>query len=309
METALGSDALWIVLSGCLVAVSAGVLGCYLLLRRSAMMGDAISHAVLPGIVAAYLLSGSLNALPALLGAAAVGLLCTLLIGALEQRASVQSDAATGLVYTFLFAVGVIMISAMGGNVDLDADCILFGELAFLPFGERAGGVPVQTLLLGANLLLVLGGVGFGFRGLFLTTFDPLFARALGISTGFWQNLLMAMTALTAVVAFESVGAILVVGFLVVPAATAHLLTDRLPVMMALASLAGVLASLGGYALALSLDANIAGAMMVVLGAEFALVFAVQMLVSRSNARRSDAPPGSGPLRASSPEASYPPSR
>jgi manganese/zinc/iron transport system permease protein len=309
MEAAIGSDALWIVLSGCLVAVSAGVLGCYLLLRRSAMMGDAISHAVLPGIVAAYFFSGSLQALPALLGAAAVGLLCTLLISALEQRASVQSDAATGLVYTFLFAVGVIMVSGTGGHVDLDADCILFGELAFLPFGERLEGVPMQTLLLGGNLLLVLAAVAFGFRGLFLTTFDPLFARALGISTGFWQNLLMALTALTAVVAFESVGAILVVGFLVVPAATAHLLTDRLPVMMALAALAGVTASVGGYALALSLDANIAGAMMVVLGAEFALAFAYQALAKRGGASAHPMRPEPGPLTTSEPGAGGPPSR
>ncbi len=273
MENILWQDAFWIVLTGSLVAVSGALLGSYLLLRRQAMIGDAIAHSVLPGIAAAYLLSGGLHSAPALLGAASVGLGCTWLIDTVQRKGGVQNDAAMGLVFTFLFAIGVIMVSAFGGNVDLDQECVLYGELGFIVFDERYWGIPRSTLWLGGNLVLILLVIILGYRGLFLTTFDPEYARATGFSTGRWHYLLMALVSVSAVNSFESVGAILVVAFLTVPAATAHLLSDKLRNMLVLASVFSVAGSLGGYLLAAWLNANIAGAMTVVLGLQFALVF------------------------------------
>lgn len=271
----MGTDAFWIVLTGALVAVSSGLLGGFLLLRRMALIGDAISHAVLPGIVAAYLLSGSLHSLPALLGAAAVGLLSTVGIEALHRRGGLPGDASMGMVFTFLFALGVIGVSAFGGNADLDQECVLYGELAFVGFTERWMGIPAGTAVLAGNLVLVLAVIGIGWRGLFLTTFDPAYAAAIGVSTAFWHYLLMALVSLTTVVSFEAVGAILVVAFLIGPAAIGHLLTDRLPVLLGWAVASGVGASLGGYALAAALNANVAGSMTAVLGLEFVLAFAL----------------------------------
>ncbi len=273
MNSLFNADAFWIILTGSLVAVSSGLLGCYLLLRRMALIGDAISHAVLPGIAAAFLITGSLNSLPSLVGAATIGLACTWLIETVQKKAGVQGDAAMGIVFTFLFAVGVIMVSSLAGNADLDQECVLYGELAFVTFDDFVLGMPVSTAVLAANLLIVIAVIGLGYRGLFLTTFDPAFARALGISAGAWHYLLMSLVSLTTVVSFESVGAILVVAFLIGPAAIAHLLTDRMRVMLVISSVAGITASIGGYFLASALNANVAGSMTVVLGAEFAAVF------------------------------------
>ncbi len=269
----IGSDAFWIVLTGALVAVASGLLGSFLLLRRMALIGDAISHAVLPGIVLAFLFSGNLHSLPTVLGAAAVGLLSTIGIEALHRRGGLPGDASMGLVFTFLFAVGVIGVSSLGGNADLDQECVLYGELAFIGFEERLLGMPTSTTILLANLLLVLGVLGVGYRGLFLTTFDAGYAAAIGISTAFWHYLLMGLVSVTTVVSFEAVGAILVVAFLIGPAAIGHLLTDKLPWLLTWAAVSGVFASLGGYALAALLDANVAGAMTAVLGFEFLLAF------------------------------------
>jgi len=133
--------------------------------------------------------------------------------------------------------------------------------------------------------LLVIVVLGVGYRGFFLTTFDPAFARALGFSTVAWHYVLMSLVSLTTVVSFESVGAILVVAFLVAPAAIAHLLTDRLPIMLLLAALVGISASAGGYFLAAALNANIAGAMTVVLGVEFVAVMAVKKVGVRMRPR------------------------
>ncbi len=273
MNWGIPSDALWIIITGSLVAISGGLLGCFLILRRMALIGDAISHAVLPGIAAAFLITGSLNSVPTLIGAAAVGLACTWLIETVQSKGRVQADASMGIVFTFLFAVGVIMVSSLAGNADLDQECVLYGELAFVIFDDTVWGIPVSTAILGGNLLLVLAVVMAGYRGLFLTTFDPAFARALGISTAFWHYLLMSLVSLTTVVSFESVGAILVVAFLIAPAVIAHLLTERLPMMLMISALVGISASIGGYFLATALNANIAGAMTVVLGFEFAVVF------------------------------------
>jgi manganese/zinc/iron transport system permease protein len=126
-------DAFYIILTGSLVALCCGLLGSFLLLRQMAMVGDAISHAVLPGIVIAFLLSGSRDALPMLVGAAALGVLATVLIEWLRRVGRVQTDASIGLSYTTLFAIGIILISLFARQVDLDQECVLYGEIAYVP--------------------------------------------------------------------------------------------------------------------------------------------------------------------------------
>jgi len=264
-------EAFWIILTGTLVAISCGLLGAFLVLRKMAMVGDAISHSVLPGIVLAYLVAESRAPIPMLLGAAALGVLTTVLIEWLYRSAKLQSDASIGITFTWLFAVGIILISSFTGQVDLDQDCVLYGEIAYVPldlwFLESGGHLgPVAVWMSGAVLLLTLLMIGLGYKGLQLTTFNPDYAAALGISTAFWHYLLMSAVSLATVVSFESVGAILVVAFLIVPPATAYLLTDRLPVMLGLTALLGFLSALGGYYLAVWIDGSIAGAMSVVAG-------------------------------------------
>lgn len=271
------SDDLAIILTASLVAINCALLGCFLVLRKMSMVGDAISHAVLPGIVIAFLISGSFSSLPVLIGASITGLLCTFLIEWLNKTARVQGDAAIGMVFTFLFAVGVILISAYAGNADIDQDCVLHGEIAYVPFDLSETGtfldlIPRQIWILGFVSILIFTLIKLGYRGLFITTFDPEFALATGVSLAFWHYLLMGAVSLTTVVSFESVGAILVVAFLIIPAATAYLLTDKLPRMLWISSVFGVVCSIIGYYLAGWIDGSIAGAIAVVMGIGFFLV-------------------------------------
>ncbi|MFP4088797.1 MAG: metal ABC transporter permease [Cyclobacteriaceae bacterium] len=267
---------LWIILTGTLVAVSCGLLGVFLVLRKMAMVGDAISHAVLPGIVIAYLVAETRDTLPMLIGAAALGVLTTVMIELLYRKARLQSDASIGITFTWLFAVGIILISLFTGQVDLDQECVLYGEIAYVPLdiwltdsGLNLG--PRTPWILGGVLMLLLLMIGLGYKGLQITTFNPEYAAALGISTAFWHYLLMSAVSITTVLSFESVGAILVVAFLIVPPATAYLLTDRLKTMLWLTVLLGFLSSLLGYFLASWIDGSIAGAMSVVAGIFFTL--------------------------------------
>lgn len=265
-----------IMLTGAMVAASCGFLGCFLILRRMAMLGDAISHAVLPGIVIAFLVSGSRDSLPMLLGAAALGLLCTFLIQSLRSR-GVQNDAAISVTFTFLFAVGIILVSLFTRQVDLDLDCVLYGEIAYVPwdtlslFGNDIG--PKAIWVVGIAFLLSLIVVGLFFKEFKIVSFDPHMAAALGIPVLLIHYLLMGLVSLTTVASFESVGAILVVAMLTVPSATAYLLTDQLERMLLISVVAGVLSSVLGYGLALLFDASIAGSMTVAAGSLFVLAF------------------------------------
>lgn len=276
-------DAFWIILTGSLVATCCALLGCFLLLRKMTMVGDAISHAVLPGIVLAYLIAQSRSSLPMLIGAAAFGVLTTVLIEILHKNGKLQIDAAIGVSFTWLFALGVILITLFAGQVDLDQDCVLYGEIAYVPLdvwlldnGTNLG--PRTVWILGFNLVVVVLFVLLGYKGLVITTFDSLLASALGISTAFWHYALMGAVSLTTVFSFESVGAIIVVAFLIGPPAVAYLLTERLPTMLLYAVLAGILAAVGGYFLAVVIDGSIAGAMAAMIGVEFIIAFVVTQL-------------------------------
>lgn len=242
------------------------------------MIGDAISHAVLPGIVIAFLFSGSRDSLTMLIGAGVIGMATTFLIEFFHKKGKLQTDASIGVTFTWLFAIGVILISAYAGQVDLDQDCVLYGEIAYVPIdlwitdnGTIMG--PRVVYIAGIVLVIILVFITVGYKGLFLTTFDPSFAAAIGISTGLWHYLLMGAVSLTTVASFEAVGAILVVALLIAPPATAYLLTENLKKMMIIASCLGVLIAVTGYYLAAALDGSIAGAMASMAGVFFGLAF------------------------------------
>jgi manganese/zinc/iron transport system permease protein len=266
----------WILLTGSLVATCCAVLGAFLVLRRMALIGDAISHSVLPGIVIAFLVSGTRDSLIMLLGASVLGLVTVFLIQWFHQS-GVQSDASIGVVFTALFAVGVVLVSMNARQVDLDLDCVLYGEIAYVHwntitlFGIDA--IPKAVWLLGFTLLIVIAVVSLFYKQFKLCAFDPALAAAVGIPVALFHYLLMGMVSMATVSSFESVGAILVVGMLVIPASTAYLLTERLGVMIGLSVAVGIASTVLGYYLAVLLDASIAGSMVTVALALFVLTF------------------------------------
>jgi len=275
----------WIIFTGVLTGMACGVVGSFLVLRKMAMLGDAISHAVLPGIAIAFLLTHSRQSVTMLAGAAAVGVLTAVVVEIMHKQGRQQTDASIGVTFTALFSIGVILISLFGRYVDLDQDCVLYGEIAFVPwdtwivagtdFGPRA------VWSLGGALLVDVLFVVLFFKELKLTTFDPVLAKALGVRTNLIHYGLMACVALTAVAAFESVGAILVVAMLVVPAAAAYLMTARLQTMILLASGIGAVSAVIGFYGAAALDVSIAGMMATAAGAIFAGAFVFHTMSRR----------------------------
>ncbi|RTR26023.1 hypothetical protein EJ104_09240 [Deinococcus radiophilus] len=257
-----------------LTAWTCGLLGLFLVLRRQALLSDGIGHAALPGIVAAYALTGSLASLPALLGAALFGLLTVSATEALTATGRLRADAALGLVFPALFALGVLAISLNFSGVHLDLDAVLYGEITYAPFRVGALGLPAPWWTMGTLLGLALLLLGLLGKELKLSTFDPGLSRSLGFSPRLISALLLTLVALSVVAAFDVVGAILVVAFMITPPATALLLTWHLPTAQWLTAALGLSASLLGYAAALALDASIAGLIATVLGIQFLLAFA-----------------------------------
>ena len=276
-------DAFWIILTGCLVAVSCAILGSYLILRKMSMVGDAISHSVLPGIVIAYFIAGSMQSIWMLIGAGVLGVLTTFLIEFFHRKGRLQTDASIGVTFTWLFALGVILVTYFASNSHIDQDCILHGEIAYVPIDliYSEAGTPIgpkAVVILSIVLLLILLFVGFFYKELLITTFDDSFASAIGMSTSKWHYALMGLVSLTTVASFESVGAILVVAFLIAPAASAYLLTNQLKMMLMLSALFGVLSAFFGYWLSYFINGSIAGAMVTVSGIIFAICYIIVRL-------------------------------
>jgi manganese/zinc/iron transport system permease protein len=258
-------------------AVACALPGVFLVLRRMALMSDAISHAILLGIVLAFFAVEDLSSPLLIVGAALTGVVTVSLVELLNRTRLVREDAAIGLVFPVLFSVGVILVSRFAGDVHLDVDAVLLGELAFAPFDRVVvGGYdigPQALYLMGAILLLNVVLIGLFYKELKLATFDAGLAAALGFSPVLVHYALMSLVSVTAVGAFDAVGSILVVALMIVPPASAYLLTDRLSRMLGLSALFGVLGAVGGYWLARALDASIAGSMATMSGALFGLVF------------------------------------
>ncbi len=287
-----------IMITGALVGASCGLVGAFLVLRRLALMGDAISHSVLLGIVLVFAIFGTRAPLPMTIGAGAIGLLTVALVAWIQRTGLVKEDAAIGLVFPFLFALGVFMISRFPTTVHIDVDAVLFGEIAYVPlyrlelFGRDLGVQAFWTL--GTMLLINLAFVGLLYKELKLSTFDAGFAAAVGMSPVLLHYLLMSAVSATTVVAFDAVGAVLVVAMLIVPAATAQLLTRNMPIFLALSMALGASSAVVGYYLARWIDGSVAGAMATVLGLMFLAAFLLSpsqgliALVARRKRQRQD---------------------
>lgn len=286
------SNEYWIILTACLVGITCATSGSLLVVRRMAMLGDAISHSVLFGIVVAFLISES-RGLPVLIGASAVGLLTAFLTDALHRHARVAEDASIGVVFTLLFALGIALLSVFAGQVDLDQDCVLHGEIALIPFDLLTlpiiGEIPRAVFSLGcvaaANLLFFL----LFSRRLTATAFDSAFLKAIGVRTNYWHYAMMAMVSISIVAAFEAVGAILVIAMLTVPPASALLFARSVKMMVLLAAIFSAIAAVGGFQLAAYFDGSIAAAVAIVAGAIFFLAVAINIVRQKHGARLSSA--------------------
>jgi manganese/zinc/iron transport system permease protein len=258
-------------------AAACAVPGVFLVLRRRAMLTDAISHTVLLGIVIGFFIFEDLASPFLILGAAAVGVLTVSLVSLIERTRLLKEDAAIGLVFPALFSIAVILISTYAGNVHLDIDVVLIGEIAFAPFdrlylfGMDAGprGLYVMGVILLVNAVFIL----LFYKELKITTFDEGLAASLGFVPSLLHYGLMSMVSVTVVGAFDIVGSVLVVALVVAPPVTAYLLTDRLSAMFGLSILFGILGALGGYWMANLLEASISGSIAAMSGFIFAVVF------------------------------------
>jgi len=276
--------------AGLFAAITCGLLGNFLVLRKLSLMGDAISHSVLPGLVVAFLISGLRSPLPMFLGAAIAGIGTVILVEFVKKVGRVESGAAMGVVFSILFALGVLLIErASARHIDLDADCVLHGQLETLFwFPPKDWGqvltwdtlrqMPRQVVWLFVMAVAAAAFVTLLFKELRIAAFDADLATTQGFNAGFLHYLLMIFVAAATVASFEAVGSILVIAMLICPAATARMLTDRLrPQIMwsvALAMVGGVVGYVSASAIPAAFGAdsvNAAGMMTVVAGAMFGL--------------------------------------
>ena len=281
----------WIVVIGALAATACALLGNFLVLRKMSMMGDAISHAVLPGLAIAFLVTEARASLTMFIGAAVVGVLTAVFTQWISRFGKVDEGASMGIVFTTLFAVGLLLIVQAADHVDLDPSCVLYGAIELTPldvvwrpmlFGQTFE-VPRAALVLGAVTVLNLAFIITFFKELRISSFDPELATTMGIRSNLMHYMLMTLVAVTTVAAFEAVGSIIVIAMLIVPAATAHLLTDRLWMMVALSALFAIASAALGHLSALIVpgwfgfaDTSTSGMMAVMAG----VLFAVTMLAA-----------------------------
>src|SRR5688572_29577394 len=228
----------WIALMGFFVAASCGLVGNYLILRRMSLVGDAISHSILPGIAIAFLLANSRSTTAMFIGALVAGVFTTVIIELIHKKSRVKQDAAIGIAFTTLFAIGVILISLYASKVDLDQECDLYGEVAFVWINTAM----VWRMAIVAALTVILIAL-------------------------FYKELLVS--------SFEAVGAILVIAMLILPGATASLWSTRLTVILWLSVLDAALSSVVGFHLAVWLGCSTAGAMVVVAALLFVVTWVI----------------------------------
>lgn len=266
-----------IVIIGIVVALACSVVGVFLVLRQMSMMTDAITHTILLGIVVGFLATGNLHSPLLIILASAMGVLTVYLIELLQKTRLVSEDSAIGIVFPLLFSVAIILISRYAGKVNLDTDTVLLGEIAFAPFdrmiifGRDFGSKAAFTM--GSILFLNIAVVTLFFKELKICIFDKALAAALGFSPALISYLLMTLVSITTVGAFEAVGSILLIAFMVGAPITAYLITDNLKNMIFLSALISIVNVLIGNYFAFLYDVSIAGMMATVTGITFAIVF------------------------------------
>lgn len=239
-------------------SVTCAVLSCWLVLIGWSLMGDAVSHAVLPGVVLAYIVGA-----PFALGAVIFGFLAVALIGAVRDTSRVKEDAAIGIVFTTLFALGLVLISVTPSQTDLNH--IIFGNLLGVSWADLA-----QVVILGAVTVAILI---IKRRDFTLFAFDPTHAHAIGLNPKLLSAALLGLLALTSVVALQAVGVVLVVAMLIIPGATAYLLTDKLGRMLVLAPVISVVCAVVGLYVSYYLDTASGGTVVLTQGGAFTLAY------------------------------------
>lgn len=259
------------------VAMACAIPGVFLVLRKMALISDAISHSILPGIVIGFFITQDLNSPLLILLAAFTGVITVVLVEYLQKTGLVKEDTAIGLVFPMLFSIGVILIAKNASDVHLDIDAVLLGELAFAPFDRvEIGGTdmgPKSLWVMGSILITILILLFLFFKELKVSTFDAGLAASMGISPVLMHYGLMSVSSITIVGAFDAVGAILVIALMIAPAAAAYLLTTDLKRMIGLSMFFGVLSAIAGYWFAHWLDASIAGSIATTLGLIFLLIY------------------------------------
>ena len=260
-----------------LVAIACAIPGTFLVLRKMAMISDAISHSILPGLVLGFFITQDLNSPLLILLAAMTGVLTVVMVEKIQQTKLVKEDTAIGLVFPTLFSIGVIMIAKYANDIHLDIDAVLLGELAFTPFDRIYYNDidlgPKSLWVIGIILTITLGLLFSFFKELKISTFDAGLATSLGFTPAVIHYGLMSVASVTTVGAFDAVGAILVVALMIAPAASAYLLTTDLKKMIALACFFGVFSAIAGYWMANYFDASIAGSIATMLGIVFLIVY------------------------------------
>jgi manganese/zinc/iron transport system permease protein len=266
-----------IILIACLTAVACAIPGVFLVLRKMALISDAISHSILPGIVIGFFITEDLASPWLILLAAFSGLITVVLVEAIQKTGLVKEDTAIGLVFPALFSIGVLLISIYANDIHLDADAVLVGRLEYAPFDklmiDQVSYGPKSMWTISITLLITLVLLFAFYKELKLSTFDIGLSSALGFSPVFMHYGLMSIASVTTVVSFDAVGAILVVALMIAPAAAAYLITNHLKKMILLSVLFGIMSAIGGYYFAVWLDASISGSITTVLGLIFLLVY------------------------------------
>ncbi|WP_078598245.1 metal ABC transporter permease [Evansella clarkii] len=242
-----------------LVGVICGVIGCFIILRGMALMGDAISHAVLPGVVIAYMLGASF-----FIGAVITGVLTALSIGYITRNSKVKEDSAIGIMFTAMFALGIAMITGLQGT-SVDLWHILFGNVLAVSRADL-------WITLGIGIFVILMVILF-YRPLLLSTFDETMAKASGLPVRFIHYMLMLLLSLVTVASLQTVGIILVVAMLITPGATAYLLTERFSVMLVLSAVTGVISAVSGLFFSVIYDISSGAAIVLVASVLFAAAF------------------------------------
>lgn len=260
-----------------LISVGCALPGAFLVLNKMSMMADSITHTILLGIVIGFFITQDLSSPVLIIGAALTGVATVWLTELLKGSKLLSGDSSIGIVFPFLFSIAVILISRYAGSVHLDTDSVLLGELAFAPFDRLlingidigAKGIYIALSLLAVNIAFI----ALFFKELKLMSFDPVLGAILGFSPIVLRYALMTVVSLTAVGAFQAVGSVLVIAFMIGPPATAYLLTDDLKKMLFLSGFIGTLGSILGYTGARVLDVSIAGTIAVAIGILFGLAF------------------------------------
>jgi manganese/zinc/iron transport system permease protein len=276
MQAVFANAPAMIMLTGALVGVAASLVGTFLVLRRSSMLSDAISHAIVFGIVIVWMLTKAQSGPVQIVGAALTGLLTVFLTEALVNTRRVKNDAAIGLVFPVLFAAGVLLLNLYARDVHIDTHTVLLGEIGFVWLDTMIlAGIEVPEAVVWMGAITAVNGlfVGLFWKELKLATFDSELAKALGFAPTLMFYALLLLTSTTAVASFDAVGAVLFVAFVIVPPATGYLLTDSLPRMLGIAAAVSVAASLTGYPVAVALDVSIGGTMALMTGVFLTLAF------------------------------------